>query len=385
MSQADDIGKLFHRFGASADSYKEINTEFEYFESAAPAVEASSVKPVAINLVELKRAPAPSPATPAPAVAPLPPARLAEPAAVAVAAPVEAPAGSLRDRLQALARERRALAEEHNRRALDRALRTQAAQRPKARVIAVVSAKGGVGKSTLVASLGRLLKRNGARTVLLDLDPQNALVSHLQVPRASAGINQARLDDRGWSEVCVPSAAGIDCLPFGPSNAADQRDFEAQLAANPAYLMEQLADLDLGKDDLLLIDTASGASPWLHQVLAIADQVLAVTLADAASYIVLDKLQSWLAALRPADCAFLVNQVDARNPLSQDMSEVLRQQLGNQWLAAIPLDHQLGEALAFDYDPFQQTPDSPACHALRNVAEALAQRIEQHREETSAS
>ncbi|MFD2645177.1 cellulose biosynthesis protein BcsQ [Pseudomonas japonica] len=344
------------------------------------------MKPVAINLVELKRAPAPSPATPAEVVAPAPRARLAEPAAVAVAVPVpvEAPAGSLRDRLQALARERRALAEEHNRRALDRALRTQSAQRPKARVIAVVSAKGGVGKSTLVASLGRLLKRSGGRTVLLDLDPQNALVSHLQVPRASAGINQARLDDGGWSEVCVQTVAGIDCLPFGPSNAADQRDFEAQLVANPAYLMEQLADLDLGKDDLLLIDTASGASPWLHQVLAIADQVLAVTLADAASYIVLDKLQSWLAALRPADCAFLVNQVDARNPLSQDMSEVLRQQLGSQWLAAIPLDHQLGEALAFDYDPFQQT-DSPACQALRNVAEALAQRIEQHREETSAS
>ncbi|MHA6194933.1 cellulose biosynthesis protein BcsQ [Pseudomonas wadenswilerensis] len=298
---------------------------------------------------------------------------------------MEAPRGSLSERLQALARERRSQAEAHNRRALDRALRAQSAQRPQARVIAVLSAKGGVGKTTLVAALGKLLQRPAGRTLVLDLDAQNALVSHLQLPRASAGINQARLHDLGWSEVLCHSAAGVDCLPFGPSNAADQRAFEAQLADNPSYLMEQLADLELGKDDLLLIDTPSGASPWLHPVLAIADQVLAVTLADAASYLVLDKLQSWLAPLPAGHCAFLVNQVDARNPLSEDMSEVLRQQLGSQWLASVPLDHQLGEALAFDQDPFQQTVDSPACQALRSVAADLAQRIEQHREETSAS
>jgi cellulose synthase operon protein YhjQ len=298
---------------------------------------------------------------------------------------VEAPSGSLGERLQALARERRAQAEEHNRRALDRALRAQSARRPQARVIVVLSAKGGVGKTTLVAALGKLLKRPAGRTLVLDLDAQNALVSHLQLPRANAGINQARLQELGWSDVLCHSASGIDCLPFGPSNAADLRAFEAQLVSNPAYLMEQLADLELGKDDLLLIDTASGASPWLHQVLSLADQVVAVTLADAASYLVLDKLQSWLAPLPGGQCSFLVNQVDARNPLSQDMNEVLREKLGSQWLAAVPLDHQLGEALAFDRDPFQQTVDSPACQALRGIAADLAQRIEQHREETSAS
>lgn len=388
MSQADDIGNLFHRFGASADSYKEINTEFEYLEPATPVAEPNSpVKAVARNLVELKRPPAPVAAVPMQAAAPSPSAPLPAPAplAAAVAAPADAPAGSLSERLRALAHERRAQAEAHNRRALDRALRTQSAPRPQARVIAVLSAKGGVGKTTLVAALGKLLQRPAGRTLVLDLDAQNALVSHLQLPRASAGINQARLNDLGWSEVICHSASGVDCLPFGPSNAADQRAFEAQLASNPTFLLEQLADLDLGKDDLLLIDTPSGASPWLHPVLTIADQVLAVTLADAASYLVLDKLQSWLAPLPVSHCAFLVNQVDPRNPLSEDMSEVLRQQLGNQWLAAVPLDHQLGEALAFDQDPFQQPVDSPACQALRSVAADLAQRIEQHREETSAS
>lgn len=252
-------------------------------------------------------------------------------------------------------------------------------------IVAVLSAKGGVGKTTLATALAKLLKRPTGRTLLLDLDPQNAVVSHLGLSRASPGLNQARLQALDWRQVCTPSDAGVECLAFGPSNVADLRAFEALLTSDPEWLMQELAALDLGKDDLLLIDTPTGASPWLHQVLAIVDQVLAVALADAASYLVLDKLQSWLAPLRPERCAFLVNQVDERSPLSQDMSEVLRQQLGSQWLAAIPLDPRLGEALAFDYDPFQQPLDSPACQALRVVAADLAQRIEQHREETSAS
>ena len=388
MSQADDIGNLFHRFGASADSYKEINTEFEFLEplpvAAVPAppppAAPAPAKPVTMSLVEIKRPPV---------LAALPVA-LPLPTPVLTAPSVDSnedlsPGTSLRDRLAVVARDRRAAAEENNRRALDNALRAQPPQRPKAHVIVVMSAKGGVGKTTIAASLGKLLKRTTGRTLVLDLDPQNALLSHFNLPRSTPGINQARLQDAGWDGIRTLTENGIECLPFGPSNAADVRAFEAQLAANPTWLMQHLATLELGADDLLVIDTATGATPWLHQVLGVANQVIALTLADAASYLVLDKLQAWLAPLRPGTCAFLVNQVDAQRPLSLDMAEVLRQQLGDRWLAALPLDHQLDEALAYEEDPLQQPLDSPACQVLRRVAHDLAQRIEQHREETSAS
>ncbi|NER65995.1 hypothetical protein G3436_21640, partial [Pseudomonas sp. MAFF212427] len=63
MSHADDIGNLFHRFGASADSYKEIDTEFEFIEplltTAEPEVPAIAVAgaPVAATLAALKLPP----------------------------------------------------------------------------------------------------------------------------------------------------------------------------------------------------------------------------------------------------------------------------------------------------------------------------------------
>ena len=386
MSQADDVGNLFLRFGASADSYKEINSEFEYFEPVLASVEAIAPAPLKapmVSIVELKRpaAPAPAPvveAGPVPAPAWLPP--LSVPAI-----PAPAQTASLRDRLMAVANERRALADEQSRRALEQTLRGGPAARPLAQVIVVVSAKGGVGKSTVAAALGKLLKRRKGRTFALDLDAQNALASHFQLPRSTPGLNQARLHGHTWDKACTTTAAGIECLAFGPSNAADQRAFDALLAEQPDWLARQLLDLKLGRDDLLVIDTPTGASPWLQQALALADQVVAVTQADAASYLVLDKLQAWLSRLHPQSCAYLVNKVDSQQVLSLDMSALLRQQLGSQWLAELPLDHQLDQALAFEYDPFEQPVDTPACQALRAVADNLAHRIEHRREESAAT
>ena len=59
-------------------------------------------------------------------------------------------------------------------------------------VVAIVSAKGGVGKSTIAANLAVALNRH-ARTVLaVDLDPQNALHLHLGgKPQDIGGLSRA--------------------------------------------------------------------------------------------------------------------------------------------------------------------------------------------------
>jgi cellulose synthase operon protein YhjQ len=381
MSKADDIGNLFLRFGASADAYKEINSEFEYLEPAQPSAQATPPAPVkapAVQVVELKRTPTTTVVT-----APQPE-KAASTGVVTRSAPPQAQPRSLRERLEELALERRTRGDEQNRDVVSKWQGAEPARRPEAHVIAVVSAKGGVGKTTVAAALSKLLKRRVGRVVALDLDAQNALLSHFHLPRTTPGFNQAYLHGHGWGDAFTPTEAGVQCIPFGPSNAADQRTFDALLAEQPDWLARQLADLELGRDDVLVIDTPTGSSPWLNPVLSMADQVLAVTQADAASYLVLDKLQAWLSLLPPQACAFLVNKVDQQHPLSMDMSALLRQQLGSQWLAEIPLDLQLDQALAFEYEPFNQSTDSPACQMLRVIANHLALGIEHCRKESAA-
>ena len=46
-------------------------------------------------------------------------------------------------------------------------------------VIAVVSAKGGVGKTTISANLAAAIALTGRPVLVVDLDPQNAMQWHL--------------------------------------------------------------------------------------------------------------------------------------------------------------------------------------------------------------
>ena len=391
MSHADDIGNLFHQFGASADSYKEIETEFEYIEPlltaepAAPAVPAPAA-PVAATLAALKLPPTVA-AVPTFVPAPSPTLAVAAPAPEpAPAAQVLAPL-SLREQLEAAAAERRATAQGLNQSALEYAMHTPMPIRPKAHVVAVVSAKGGVGKTTFAAALAKLLERRQGRVLALDLDPQNSLGAQLGVPRTAAGLSQP---ETAWNTLCqaLPDSA-VECLPFGPADAARLRSLEQRLANEPGWLMQQLATLALTPDDVLVIDLPTGISPWLAPVLAMADQVVAVTLPDPASYRVLDELQRWLAPLHqrtPAPrCSYLINQVDPTRALNLDMCQVLRQRIGRELLGMVRLDYSLDEAQAFEFDPFAQVPGSPACQDLRAAVHALAVTLAHHRQESSAS
>jgi anion-transporting ArsA/GET3 family ATPase len=53
----------------------------------------------------------------------------------------------------------------------------------------VVTGKGGVGKSTLTATLGRILARSGKRVLLLEVDPRESLYQLLGVPPLGGSIS----------------------------------------------------------------------------------------------------------------------------------------------------------------------------------------------------
>ncbi|MBV6288889.1 cellulose biosynthesis protein BcsQ [Pseudomonas aegrilactucae] len=345
------------------------------------------VAPVAQTLAALKLPPTVTvAAVPAPVPVPAPtPLNLAPDPVAQPSAPL-----SLREQLQAAARLRRATAQGLNQGALEHAMHKPMPIRPKAHIIAVVSAKGGVGRTTFAAALAKLLERPQGRVLALDLDPQNSLGAQLGLPRSAPGLSQASQGDETWSSHCQAlPASPVECLPFGHADAAHVRSLEQHLANEPAWLMQQLASLALSSDDVLIIDLPSGASPWLAPTLAMADQVVAVTLPDPASYRVLDELQAWLAPLHqrtPAPrCSYLINQVDPTRALNLDMCQVLRQRIGRELLGMVRLDYSLDEAQAFEFDPFAQVPGSPACQDLRAAVHAVAATLAHHRQESSAS
>ncbi|MEO8776926.1 MAG: AAA family ATPase [Candidatus Nanopelagicales bacterium] len=86
---------------------------------------------------------------------------------------------------------------------------------PKSRTIAVANQKGGVAKTTTVASLGAALAELGERVLLVDLDPQACLTFSLGIDPEdlTQSMYQVMLAGLAVAEVVLPTDDGVDLLP----------------------------------------------------------------------------------------------------------------------------------------------------------------------------
>lgn len=246
--------------------------------------------------------------------------------------------------------------------------------------IAVVSAKGGVGKTTLTASLSAGLARCGSAPVLaVDLDPQNALALHFGVsPGEWDGLARATLQRKPWLTACIPRQEGLHVLPYGVVTEPDRMAFEAQIGQQDHWLSDQLDTLQLPPDALVLFDTPPGPSAYLRQVLVVADVVVVVLLADAASYATLPMMQRLVNAYcTPRSeflgCLFILNQLHSGRQLSKDIVAVMRDEQGEAMLGVVHEDQAVREALAYQQHSLDYAPDSVAAGDLMACAQRLQQ------------
>jgi len=361
MHRSDDIANLFNRFGGSVESYREIEPSYEYTEDMPPPVpEALAPEPVTASL-------APQPVDPL-SIIPL------SPMAHVGSTPLS-----------------RLLVEIEQQRGGVSGVKPvgQGVPKLKAKVIVVVSAKGGVGKSTLAAALACGIKRSGGRTLALDLDPQNALCLHLGGSEDWPGIAQSDRADEDWQPLIRKGFSGSRCLAYGVVGEPQRRNLEQHLENDRLWLARQLAHLALDEQDTLVIDTPPGASVYLAQALEIADVVLGVTLADGAAYTSLNQLDRLLAPYlqreNPAQYKVVINQLGTSRQFSLDLCEVLKKRTGQQLLGVIRQDHFISEALAYDRNPLAHTPSTRGCQDVLDLTGSLCELLMYGTQESSLS
>ena len=352
MKYVDDIAKLFTRFGANAEIYQEIQPNYKDFKDdpvtpavAEPEPSLSIGAPVgpAKHVVLSLPSPKSPPLTESPAVS----------------------ATGDRQRLSDLLRELRQVRRD--------GLPETARKRTRAKVIAIVSANGGVGKSTVSAGLAKTLRRPGGRTIVIDLDPQNALSSHLGITQQVPGLIQLKQSDADWGAHCLRGYGDSECLPFGTGEVNDRRFLKQLMLEASDWLNQHLASMSLSENDTVILDTPSGATVYSHQALDAADLVLVVTVADAASYLALDTMTQWLATSRrrAQRHRYVLNKQDDSRSFSKDMGVLFLRRLGADLIGTIHLDHQLNESLAYGRDPLQYSPDSIGCQDTLSLSRAV--------------
>ncbi len=132
--------------------------------------------------------------------------------------------------------------------------RRPAKRREGAYVLAVANQKGGVAKTTTVASLGAAFAEAGRRVLLVDLDAQACLTFSLGVDPDSVAtsVNEVLVGRASVREAIVSCAEGVDLVP----SVIDLAGAEAQLLTRPGreFVLRSVLEEVLWDYDLVLLD-----------------------------------------------------------------------------------------------------------------------------------
>lgn len=162
------------------------------------------------------------------------------------------------------------------------------------KTVAVYSAKGGVGKSTLAVNLAWSAATLSARkTLVWDLDAQGATTFMLGQGKASKILaHRIFAKDADADAVIRPTAyERLDLLPADASlRSLDRLFFDAGKKKRLAKLIEAVANLY----DRIILDCPPGLTDTSEQVLQAADLILAPVIPSPLSQRALDEVIAFL-------------------------------------------------------------------------------------------
>lgn len=148
-------------------------------------------------------------------------------------------------------------------------------QETRARVLAVASGKGGVGKTSLAVNLALALVEKGKRVILVDVDIGLANSDVLLGVQPRVHLGHVLAGEVGPLDALTITPGGVALLP-GCTGIRHISDLERN---EQDFLIRSFEELE-SHADFILLDTGAGISRNVVQFSAAADEVLIVTVPE---------------------------------------------------------------------------------------------------------
>lgn len=251
--------------------------------------------------------------------------------------------------------------------------------------VAIMSGKGGVGKSSLTANLATALTLNGNAVGVVDADINGPTLAKMMGVRNAAleytpaGVKPA-MTTLGTKLISMDLLLAEDDAPV-LWNAHSQKDaFTWRTTMEVGALREFIADTEWGNLDYLLLDLPPGTDrlPNVTELIPNLSGIVVVTIPSEVSQLIVKKSVTMARDILGVpiigvveNMAFYVCQhCGEKEPLfsaDETPDEAFQQTL----LGSIPFDPQLAHANDNGTLYLGEHPDAPASKALRQVAEKI--------------
>ena len=252
------------------------------------------------------------------------------------------------------------------------------------RVLAVVSQKGGVGKTTTSVNLGAAFARRGLKTLIVDVDPQGAVRYGVGLRRGHAtyGFADYLTGERQLREVILPTALPwLRVILAGAVSDSANHSRYHQLISETSLLGDLLRTAR-ERCDIVVVDTPPGLGPVVINVLRESQHVIVPLqtepLALQTTPQILRGIQE-LADVNPELTldGLLLTMYESGHPAAERVAEYVRSHLPSDLVfdLVIPRSVAATEAFAAGQPVVLRTPADPAAQAYVNLATLLVERF----------
>jgi len=246
------------------------------------------------------------------------------------------------------------------------------------KTIAIVNHKGGVGKTTTVASVGSALAELGKRVLLVDLDAQSNLTTSLLKDEPERTLYDAFSEG---TELPVVPLGGGKSWSLAPSSL-DLAGTELEIASkiDREYILKDLLEKVEADYDYILLDCPPSLGLLTVNALVAATDVVIPLTAEALPskglQKILDMVERAKRRLNPSLrlSGILITRYES-SKLSQYVEDALRQNYGGLvYETKIRKNVRIAEAPLYGKDILAYAPDSRGAEDYKRLAEEVVQK-----------
>ena len=237
-------------------------------------------------------------------------------------------------------------------------------------IISIVSAKGGVGKTTLTANVASSLVRDfGKRVLAIDGNITTpSLGVHLGILSQEKTLDDVLEGSMKLYQAVYIHPCGLHVLPASLSPKTKYPD--------PEVLREKILEVK-NAYDFILIDGAAGIGREVIAAITASDNAIVVTNPEMTSILAAIKIIKISQALNVQPIGLVVNKVS--NERYELKKADIEEFCGVRVISTIPYDKKISESIK-EMSPIVLNHNSPSAKAFRELASLLVG--EEFREES---